>query len=496
MSLAVHELPDPTHLDGGKRKERYSEPVYQRIRGAEEFYLSFYRDGDLFNHGLPGSGGENNLHFMFEGSQTVPDFLKQLDTQAVLSEYWEKHNSAYIARIEKIARRQPAVNLEDARAVLVVAAMNETEIRRAIVAVRGNHDPVKYPVIVYHNFKTEPDQDILDAIRDTTQIPSVYVFEEQVPPDNMVAAAKKVSSDIAQFLIPPEKDIPLILFDADVTAVSPKLTAKTAKILPEYTTLTVSPTYVFDTEVSRAYPVMGLLNEIRREMEIFCYRHRYGAKNTIGSFIGIMRKTLAALGGIKPAVKEEDYRLVTFEDKQLSEDLSTLMYHSHDAASSPHIFTDALPGHYVCVDPSRELADLIRGRRPDYRWLESNNYAEVSGTRRPQIDLLGNYEGIPLLGKMTAENLTAAVNTFWTEYAEKTGFIFYGNVLSLKMMDIFSSKSYKPYVTIVYNGKLLGNGYEFQFEAAMKILANKKYGSMMIKSFHFKQEDLQSGSSA
>lgn len=147
------------------------------------------------------------------------------DEPGYFAHYFAQHQSHYLERIDRlVASAEEPVIKDETRAVIAIAAMNETGLKQVVEAVRksyGESFTQEIPVVIYHNFKDQPEEEVKKAVEEVRSYPNVCVVEEQVPHYSDTGTAKKVVSDLALRAMARSRRVPLVMMDADVVEVTP-----------------------------------------------------------------------------------------------------------------------------------------------------------------------------------------------------------------------------------------------------------------------------------
>jgi hypothetical protein len=388
--------------------------------------------------------------------------IKGIETQAALEHYWQIHSTDYLSRLDTLSTQLPeALVTGRTKAVVIMAAMNETEIDRAVAsAQQGYHGDfdTEVSVVVYHNFKTQPTEDVKEAAIEVAKRKNVFVVSEQVGQDNASSMARKVVTDVVQRKLGNERAMPFLLMDADVKGLTVTAINDGLAVIDEATTLATSPDWDFDPETKTRYPVLGTVWDVARAMRQFAGKEGYTTKTTLGPFTLIDRKILAAVGGIK-VVKGSMGMLfpVLFEDMELARNLEEAVGNDTQAFTQTEkiqpVYRLEEKGHVVILDTKREIASLLKGQAPGARWRDSELFESVSGTKRDNAE--DNQElDVAELGGFTDSNLCKALNRYRRN--EFKGYRYYavGNALSRELVRVLRAKGFQPNFTATHRNDI------------------------------------------
>lgn len=300
------------------------------------------------------------------------------DEPGYFAHYFAQHQSHYLERIDRlVASAEEPVIKDETRAVIAIAAMNETGLKQVVEAVRksyGESFTQEIPVVIYHNFKDEPEEEVKKAVEEVRSYPNVCVVEEQVPHYSDTGTAKKVVSDLALRAMARSRRVPLVMMDADVVEVTPLIIQDAIVALEESKNLAVSAHLAFDQEAKVRFPVLGYIWDLE-EQAAFSKDTKKSKKVAIGSFTVIHPATLAAVGGLVPSPLPR-------EDMRLSDHLVGIVQGWRSSQRYPIEGLEE-KRHLVRIDPSRQIFNLLQGRGMYGHWEEDAEYAsQVEGTRR------------------------------------------------------------------------------------------------------------------
>lgn len=300
------------------------------------------------------------------------------DEPGYFAHYFAQHQSHYLERIDRlVASAEEPVIKDETRAVIAIAAMNETGLKQVVEAVRksyGESFTQEIPVVIYHNFKDEPEEEVKKAVEEVRSYPNVCVVEEQVPHYSDTGTAKKVVSDLALRAMARSRRVPLVMMDADVVEVTPLIIQDAIAALEEPKNLAVSAHLAFDQEAKVRFPVLGYIWDLE-EQAAFSKEPKKSKKVAIGSFTVIHPATLAAVGGLVPSPLPR-------EDMRLSDHLVGIVQGWRSSQRYPIEGLEE-KRHLVRIDPSRQIFNLLQGRGMYGHWEEDAEYAsQVEGTRR------------------------------------------------------------------------------------------------------------------
>lgn len=300
------------------------------------------------------------------------------DEPGYFAHYFAQHQSHYLERIDRLlASAEEPVIKDETRAVIAIAAMNETGLKQVVEAVRksyGESFEQEIPVVIYHNFKDEPEEEVKKAVEEVRSYPNVCVVEEQVPHYSDTGTAKKVVSDLALRAMARSRRVPLVMMDADVVEVTPLIIQDAIVALEESKNLAVSAHLAFDQEAKVRFPVLGYIWDLE-EQAAFSKDTKKSKKVAIGSFTVIHPATLAAVGGLVPSPLPR-------EDMRLSDHLVGIVQGWRSSQRYPIEGLEE-KRHLVRIDPSRQIFNLLQGRGMYGHWEEDAEYAsQVEGTRR------------------------------------------------------------------------------------------------------------------
>lgn len=413
----------------------------ERLRSP--FGLFTKRGETAVRDGWKHAGSEDDAHAHVEA-------LKRVPTREIVPEYWQLHDSAYLRRLDALRAQLPdAFVTDDTRLVVVIAAMNETRVDRAVDAVSRGYEGTferDVRVLVYHNYKSEPDADVRAALDAVARRPNAFVVNERVGAINDVTMAKKVATDVAQRALGDDRPMPLLLTDADVVDLTEGAVTDGLAVLSEPGILATTPGYDYNPELRARFPVLRTLWDVERNMRTMLLAHGLNRPSNNGQFTLIDRAILAAVGGLKPVATFRDGTLRSshFEDAQLRWDLRQL-----DNDRTTTIYPLQRRGHTVYTDASRELADLARGHRHDARWSNESRYESVSGTRRDAPEIPAD-SGVPEFGELTDANLCHAINGYvQSHYESNPNYAFSANEISRLLLQVLVDMGMRPQFTAV-----------------------------------------------
>lgn len=393
---------------------------------AYAVYRNFYH-GNIF-HDFLKSNGSCLFHSSLLSDNTAKNIdpevmyknIKRIKPQDALNEYWAKHSKSYLDRLQTLSQQIP-MNFIDTNTKLVISisVINEVDVDSAIEAVKqsfGEKFEDEVRVIIYHNFKSDPDEEVRTAIQEVKKRSNVAVVEERVAKNNNVSMAKKVATDIVQFITPQQMNIPILLMDADVQFVPDEMIQRGIQVLKKPFVLAVSPGLNYQSSIKDRFPILGLIQDLENailDKELF---DNFGNPYAIGQSTFISRSTLAAVGGIKP-IKYSSNKLsvIPYEDMHLSEDLlaSVAFEDQNPSKQKWPIHSLDIEGFSILTGADREISDLLSGQRSDARWNSPIHYTQLSGKRRIKWDNVSRDNSIAELGDFSLSNLLTAVNRYW-----------------------------------------------------------------------------------
>ncbi|MBN2015843.1 hypothetical protein JW766_03340 [Candidatus Dojkabacteria bacterium] len=388
-------------------------------------FTSFYRDGNLQLESTNPLGSDilpffdpiiatwideatssidkPNQPDLHNESERVLGFLRNLPWEEVAERYWERHTDEYTSRLARLVEGVPGNFVtEKTKSIVVIAARNETDLERALQAVRdsyGDNFEEEVCILVYHNYTDEPSAEVWHALTKASQhFSNLHVINEQVPQFYNVGTAKKVAADLAMLVQRGQREVPLVLVDADISGLSPESIQQAINVLAEtgmidpklqsdlYTPIShdrfhiagsvaVSTAYDFDKEAKRKFPVLSLVWDLRRELFTAELANRNTqsmiSKNPIGPFTVISLKVLCAIGGLMP---------IPFGDMALGRALDQLVLNYHTGLQS--VYPLDIHGGVVYMNPDRQISSLIAGMPEAFHWSGTSRYLAVSGKQR------------------------------------------------------------------------------------------------------------------
>jgi hypothetical protein len=401
----------------------------ERLRRQE--YLDFY-DGTLFE----GTYLPQKVSFFpqilslsqanKEGQLSRVDFLKacsELSPSEVAKQYWSIHSTEYRARVQRLTEQVSAEKrekLQKCKVVVVMAAMNETELELAYQALQANYEtPEQFHeevmVMIYHNHKektSELDDDIAASAEDVAKHQNVVLLDEQVGPEvnvpSDVAKAKKVAADtILQLIGTGHKQ--LLFIDGDLRKISPKGTLQkmSSQLSIENGVLALSTTYCHDSRIDEQYPALGNYFSLSESLVLQGMSTRDDSPYTLGGFTMTDSTMFMAIGGW-PISKPEDIHY-TYKLRYVFQNMN--------------VVRTVFPQVRVEMDNGREIASIIEKKSAFHRWEGQNHeeYMQISGSKRLDwqnipTDVIAD---VPLLHEQdTQQAIVIAVNTNYLELVE------------------------------------------------------------------------------
>lgn len=310
--------------------------------------------------------------------------IENLSPAQVDDEFWSQFNEGFIARIDKLTEKKPALISEGTKCVVVLPAMNEVNLERMYGVLRENHEnPENFEkevvIVCYHNFFGEKEKitpEVLGTLERFSKNQNVIVVEESVnPEEHSVHVAKTVASCAALRLKPKHLDIPFLFVDADLEGFSEKGMAMngTQKLSGKDAPWLLSAGIDYSAHIE-LFPTLAEYFKLRRfiaESHVFRWP---GDILVNGAFLMMNSKKFQLVGGFAPTKNVPENRLLA---------------EAVDTAGPPGrtSFT-VLPANDIVLYPDKEILSTLVSGLPEARYLPENSYRQRTMFRE-EYDVIG-----------------------------------------------------------------------------------------------------------
>jgi len=177
-----------------------------------------------------------------EIARVVDKYLSETPASfdAILVEYWQKHNRDYLLWLNQLLADIPESKLKDVRSkksAILIAAMNETELEKVYTACQnayGSDFDNEMAFIVFHNFKDNEavNPEVWQSVKNLEALgDNVLLIHGEVPSFFDTAAVKKVLNDLAYLIYQAKcQELCFFLMDADVYDLTRGMLIKRSRI--------------------------------------------------------------------------------------------------------------------------------------------------------------------------------------------------------------------------------------------------------------------------
>lgn len=350
--------------------------------------------------------------------------VSQLSATEVHEKYWTIHSTEYKQRIDTLAEQVKAEKkekIEQCKVLVVMAAMNETELELAYGALRDNYTSpeafdAQVVLVIYHNHRENPgliDPQVVQSVSLVTQFSNVVCIDEQVGTaagiNSDVAKAKKVAADVSLRLVGAQKK-QILFIDGDLRKISPRGTLEQmqSRLSVEDGDVALSTVYCHDSRIDAHFPALA---EYFRLVESISKQAQASSNDpvfTLGGFTMIDSTMFMAAGGW-PISKPEDIHFT---------------YRLLHIFCRLHVVRSLFPYVRVEMDVGREVQSILERKSAHHRWLGENHdeYMFISGSRRLALDSIpsGAIADVPLLHEQDAQRaVLVAINTNYLEFVKE-----------------------------------------------------------------------------
>lgn len=357
-----------------------------------------------------------------EIASKVESYLAEVSPSfdSILALYWQKHNSGYLRWLDQLLADLPESKLKDIRtkkSVILIAAMNETELEKVYAACRNSHGDdfeMEMAFIVFHNFKDKEaiKPEVWRSIENLETLgENVLIINGQVPEYFDTAPAKKVLNDLAYAVFQEKcKEVCFFLMDADVYDLTKGIFASAIQSLSQERILATSPEFDYDQKESNFnYPVLKLIFDVRRDLDLYAVKEEkdFNLQMTYGMFTAFNPSNVIEIGGVKPT---------NYEDGYLTNDLRT--YSGGNTYTGEWsflqgyypIFPLSIQNHIVFLNSQKEQNNLKQGREAFFHWSDSTEHEKISGMGREHTE-----QSVlpPEFSEFTESNIVSAINKAW-----------------------------------------------------------------------------------
>jgi len=343
-----------------------------------------------------------------------------LPLDSIYDNYWSKHSEKYIDYLDGLLN-QFVSNKEKVcdgkKMIAVIAAMNETELEKVYSAIKNAYgDKFEKEVLVFffHNFKDANaiPTEVQVSIDEVKQMGSnVLVVESEVPNYFNTAPAKKTCNDLVLKIVGAHLDIPIALIDADVFQLTNGVFQAGIDALSIETILAASPEFDYDQNLNIDYPVLNLIFDIRRDLDVFAVREEpnYNEQMTYGMCTIIQSRTLLTVGGTKPTTWEDGFLtndIRNYSGALVQNDKWVFQFNKYP------IYHLSINSFFVYINSAREKEAIFNGDEPFCRWSDGFIHDFVSVKKRElyQKELNKNND---LYINIIPENICKALNKAW-----------------------------------------------------------------------------------
>jgi hypothetical protein len=357
-----------------------------------------------------------------EIARVVDKYLSETPASfdAILVEYWQKHNRDYLLWLNQLLADIPESKLKDVRSkksAILIAAMNETELEKVYTACQnafGVDFEEEMAFVVFHNFKNKDavKPEVWQSIENLERLgANVLVVNGQVPEYFNTAPVKKVIHDLAYAVFQGKcNEVCFFLMDADVYDLTKGIFASAIQSLSQERILATSAEFDYDQkEFNFRYPVLKLIFDIRRDLDVYAVKEQkdFNLQMTYGMFTCISSKTMIILGGGKPTL---------YEDGFLTNELRWYCGGKIDAnewffrQGDYPIYPLSKDRKYVYVNSLKEQNNLKIGLEAFVHWSDTGEHEKLSGIGRQFTE---QFVLPPEFSELTEANIVSALNKAW-----------------------------------------------------------------------------------